>query len=152
MRAVIQRVSEASVEVDNEIKGRINTGLLIFLGVEHSDTLEDVNWLAQKIVNMRIFADEKGLMNLSVKDINADLLLISQFTLFALTQKGNRPSFINAARPEQAKEYYEYMIKELEKVLMKNIQTGIFGADMKVRLLNDGPVTILMDTKDKARH
>lgn len=152
MRAVIQRVTEASVEINNEIKGRINSGLLIFLGVEHSDVVDDVTWLAQKIVNMRIFSDEKGLMNLSVLDVNGEILLISQFTLFALTQKGNRPSFINAAPAEQAKEYYEAMINEIERLLNKKIQTGTFAADMKVRLLNDGPVTILMDTKDKARH
>ncbi len=152
MRAVIQRVSSASVEVENIVKGRINSGLLVFLGVEPSDTKEDITWLSQKIVNMRIFSDENGLMNNSVKDLNGEILLISQFTLFAQTQKGNRPSFITAAKADQANEMYELMKTELAVHLNKEIESGVFGADMKVNLLNDGPVTIIMDTKDKARH
>ncbi len=152
MRAVLQRVSSAKVEIDNTTKGQINSGLLILLGVEETDTLDDLKWLANKIVNMRIFSDDNGLMNVSVLDIKGDILLISQFTLFALTQKGNRPSFINAAKPDFAKDMYEQMILELSILLGKSIQTGEFGADMKVTLLNDGPVTIIMDTKDKTRH
>lgn len=152
MRAVIQRVANASVEVEHTIKGRINAGLLVFLGVEPSDTEIEVNWLAQKIVNMRIFSDENGLMNRSLLDCKADLLLVSQFTLFALTQKGNRPSFINAAKPELANDLYHKMIVELTRIIGKKIECGVFGADMKVNLLNDGPVTIIMDTNDKARH
>lgn len=152
MRAVIQRVSNAKVEISNSIKGQINTGLLVFLGVEEADTMEDITWLAQKICNLRIFSDEEGLMNLALKDINGELLLISQFTLFALTKKGNRPSFINAAKPEHANALYEKMKMELSNLLNKEIQFGEFGADMKVSLLNDGPVTIIMDTKDKERH
>lgn len=152
MRAVLQRVSEAKVSIEGTIKGQINSGLLILLGIEDSDTEEDLNWLANKIVGMRIFSDDNGLMNLSVQDIKGDLLLISQFTLFALTQKGNRPSFINAAKPDYANDLYEKMILKLEHLLNKKIQTGIFAADMKVSLCNDGPVTIIMDTKDKSRH
>ncbi len=152
MRAVIQRVANASVEVENTIKGRIDVGLLVLLGVEPSDTVAEVKWLAQKIVNMRIFSDENGLMNKSVFDRSGNVLLISQFTLFALTQKGNRPSFINAAKPELAIELYEEMIRELNLLMGKEIEHGVFGADMKVSLLNDGPVTIIMDTNDKARH
>lgn len=152
MRAVIQRVANASVEVENIIKGRIDSGLLVLLGVEPSDTIDEVKWLAQKIVNMRIFSDENGLMNKSILDYNGNVLLISQFTLFALTQKGNRPSFINAAKPELAIALYEEMIRELNQLLGKEIEHGVFGADMKVSLLNDGPVTIIMDTNDKGRH
>jgi D-tyrosyl-tRNA(Tyr) deacylase len=152
MRAVIQRVSTASVEINGKIKGQINTGLLVFLGIEETDTSDDLQWLAQKIVNMRIFSDSNGLMNVSVLDLKADVLLISQFTLFALTQKGNRPSFVNAAKPDFAKEMYEKMKLALTQLLNKEIASGEFGADMKVSLLNDGPVTIIMDTKDKGRH
>lgn len=152
MRAVLQRVTSASVEVENNLKGRINSGLLVLLGVEVSDTIAEVKWLAQKIVNMRIFSDEKGLMNKSVLETDGDILLISQFTLFAQTQKGNRPSFINAAKAQQANELYELMKTELSLHLNKKIEAGIFGGDMKVSLLNDGPVTIIMDTNDKARH
>ncbi len=152
MRAIIQRVLHASVEVNKNIKGRIDSGLLVFLGVEQSDSMEDISWLSQKIVNMRIFSDDAGLMNKSLKDINGEILLISQFTLFAQTQKGNRPSFIAAAKADQANEMYELMITELAVQLNKQIETGVFGADMKVSLINDGPVTIMMDTKDKARH
>lgn len=152
MRAVIQRVNFASVEIDKIVKGQINTGLLVFLGVEHSDDSNDLKWLAQKIVNMRIFSDENGLMNKSVLDVNGDILLISQFTLFALTQKGNRPSFINAAPASIAENLYLLMIEELSVLMNKPIQKGEFGADMKINLLNDGPVTIIMDTKDKSNH
>ena len=152
MRAVIQRVSSASVSVDDIIKGRIDSGLLVLLGVESSDTIDEIKWLSQKIVNMRIFSDENGLMNKSVQDINGNILLISQFTLFAQTQKGNRPSFINAAKADFANEMYELMKSELSLLMKSEIQFGIFGADMQVNLCNDGPVTIIMDTNDKARH
>ncbi len=152
MRAVLQRVTNASVEVENSLKGRINSGLLVLLGVESADTSVEVKWLAQKIVNMRIFSDDMGLMNKSLVDIDGEILLISQFTLFAQTQKGNRPSFINAAKAEQANELYELMKTELSLLVNKKIESGVFGADMKVSLLNDGPVTIIMDTNDKARH
>ena len=152
MRAVIQRVSSASVSVNDIIKGRIDSGLLVLLGVEPTDTIDEIKWLAQKIVNMRIFSDENGLMNKSIIDIEGNILLISQFTLFAQTQKGNRPSFINAAKADYANEMYELMKTELSLLLNNEIQSGVFGADMKVSLCNDGPVTIIMDTQDKARH
>jgi len=152
MRAVLQRVSEASCTVDGQITGRIGQGLLILIGIEDSDTSEDLQWLAQKIVNMRIFSDENGLMNRALADINGEILLISQFTLFASTKKGNRPGFTRAARPEKAVPMYEEMIAELEKLTGRKPQTGIFGADMKISLVNDGPVTIIMDTKDKENH
>ncbi len=152
MRAVIQRVSEASCMVDTKITGAIKTGLLILLGIEEADTAEDLTWLAQKIVNMRIFCDENGLMNKSLKNVNGEILLISQFTLFAQTKKGNRPSFIQAAKPEKAIPLYEQMIAELETLTGKSPQTGIFGADMKIELVNDGPVTIIMDTKEREKH
>jgi len=132
--------------------GEISVGFVVLLGIEDADTEEDVTWLAQKIVNMRVFGDENGLMNKALADVNGDILLISQFTLFAQTKKGNRPSFIRAAKPEKAVPFYELMIKTLEKLLGKPISTGIFGADMKVSLVNDGPVTIIMDTKDKDNH
>lgn len=132
--------------------GTIQKGLLVLLGIEDSDTESDAEWLAQKIVNMRIFSDEAGLMNKSVSDIEGHILLISQFTLFAQTQKGNRPSFIKAAKPEKAIPVYDFTIKALEKHLGKRIATGVFGADMKVKLVNDGPVTIIMNTNDKERH
>ncbi|MBB6002792.1 D-aminoacyl-tRNA deacylase [Arcicella rosea] len=149
MIAVIQRVSEASVKIEEKIKGSIQTGFLILLGITHDDTLEDVEWLSKKIIGMRIFSDEDGKMNLDLKSVNGDILLISQFTLHASTKKGNRPSFIDAARPEIAIPLYEQMIKQLSKDLDKDIQTGEFGADMKVSLVNDGPVTILIDSKNK---
>lgn len=149
MRLVIQRVKHASVEIENKIKGRINHGLLILLGITHDDTIEDLNWLSQKLVNLRIFNDENGVMNKSLIDVNGDILLISQFTLYAQTQKGNRPSYINAAKAEIAIPLYEQMILKLQRDLNKEIQTGEFGADMKVELLNDGPVTIIMDSKNK---
>ena len=149
MRAVIQRVSQASCTVNNEITGSINTGFLVLLGIEDADSEDDVQWLAQKIVNLRVFGDENGLMNKALADIDGNLLLISQFTLFAQTKKGNRPSFIRAARPDKAIPLYEKMIGTLEELTGKKIACGIFGADMKISLVNDGPVTIIMDTKDK---
>ncbi|MFN3757238.1 MAG: D-aminoacyl-tRNA deacylase [Flavobacterium sp.] len=149
MRAVIQRVLQASVTIDGAIHSQINTGLLVFLGIENEDELQDLEWLSAKIVNMRIFNDTNGVMNLSLKETNGDILLISQFTLHASTKKGNRPSYIKAAKPEIAIPLYEKMITQLSSELHKTIKTGIFGADMKVMLLNDGPVTIQIDTKNK---
>lgn len=149
MLAVIQRVSEASVSIEGNIKGAIQTGFLILLGITHQDTQEDVEWLSKKIVGMRIFSDEEGKMNLDLKSVNGNILLISQFTLYASTKKGNRPSFTEAARPEIAIPLYESMIQQLQKDLAQAIQTGEFGADMKVSLVNDGPVTILIDSKNK---
>ena len=149
MIAVIQRVSSASVTISESIQGEIQAGLLVLLGIESADNQEDINWLTQKIVNMRIFDDENGVMNIGVKDMKGDILLISQFTLQASTKKGNRPSYINAARPEVAIPCYEAFISTLEVALGKSIQTGTFGADMKVALVNDGPVTIIIDSKDK---
>lgn len=149
MRAVIQRVSQASCTVDGNITGEIKGGLLVLMGIEEADTMEDLQWLAPKIVNMRIFGDENGLMNKALADINGNILLISQFTLFAQTKKGNRPSFIRAAKPITAIPLYEEMIVMLESLLGKKMATGVFGADMKINLLNDGPVTIIIDTKDR---
>ena len=149
MRAVLQRVSEASCKANGEITGQIEQGFLVLLGIEDADTDEDLIWLAQKIANMRVFNDENGLMNKSLADIDGKILLISQFTLFAQTKKGNRPSFIRAAKQDKAIPLYEKMIVELEKHTGKKTEAGIFGADMKVSLLNDGPVTITIDTKDK---
>ena len=152
MRAVIQRVTQASCSVDGNITGEIKNGFLVLLGVEDADTVQDVDWLAPKIANMRVFGDENGLMNKALADIDGNILLISQFTLFAQTKKGNRPSFIRAARPDKAIPMYEKMIASLEALTGKKIATGVFGADMKISLLNDGPVTIVMDTKDKDNH
>ncbi|MFC5284568.1 D-aminoacyl-tRNA deacylase [Pedobacter alpinus] len=149
MRAVIQRVSEAKCLVDDELTGEIKNGYVVLLGVCNEDTDEDLKWLAQKIVNLRVFSDDAGLMNKSLKDIEGSILLISQFTLFAQTKKGNRPSFINAAKPGLAIPLYEKMINELKMLTNKEIATGIFGADMKIHLVNDGPVTITIDTKNK---
>ena len=149
MRVVIQRVSKASVTVEGNVTGKIEAGLLVLLGIEDTDTDEDIYWLSGKIVNLRIFNDEEGVMNKSVLDINGNILLVSQFTLHASTKKGNRPSYIRASKPDVAVPLYEKMIRQLEKDLGKNIQTGIFGADMKVELLNDGPVTIVIDSKNK---
>ncbi len=149
MRAVIQRVSHASCTVEGQITGQIDAGFLVLLGVEENDTTEDAVWLAQKIANIRIFSDEAGQMNRSLADISGRILLISQFTLFAQTKKGNRPGFIRAARPDKAIPLYEFMQAELEKLTGTKIETGIFGADMKISLLNDGPVTILIDTQNK---
>ncbi len=149
MIAVIQRVSQASVTIDNQIKGQINTGFLVLLGITHTDTPDDVEWLGKKIVGMRIFGDADGKMNLDLTAVDGDILLISQFTLHASTKKGNRPSFIEAARPEVAIPLYEAMIRQVEAELQKPIQTGEFGANMKVALVNDGPVTILIDSKSR---
>jgi D-tyrosyl-tRNA(Tyr) deacylase len=149
MRVVIQRVSEASVTIENTVKSVIRQGLLVLVGIEDNDDETDVEWISGKIINLRIFDDENHIPNLSVYDINGEILLISQFTLHALTKKGNRPSYIRASRPEKAMPLYEKLILQLEKDLGKSIGTGSFGADMKVRLLNDGPVTILIDTKNK---
>lgn len=149
MRAVIQRVSEASVMVDNQITGQIERGLLVLIGIENSDSDDDIVWLSNKIVNLRIFGDENGVMNRSVSEINGDVLLVSQFTLHASYKKGNRPSYIRASKSDAAIPLYEKMIRQLTKDLGKDIKTGRFGADMKVSLLNDGPVTIVMDTKNK---
>lgn len=149
MRAVIQRVTHASCKVDEKITGEINNGFLVLLGIEDADDQEDVEWLASKIANMRVFGDENGLMNKSLADIDGNILLISQFTLFAATKKGNRPGFTRAARPEKAIPLYEEMKRQLIQLIQKEVQCGIFGADMKISLLNDGPVTIVMDTKNK---
>jgi D-aminoacyl-tRNA deacylase len=149
MRVVIQRVSHASVTIDGEVTGKIENGLLVLAGIEDADNNEDISWLASKIINMRIFNDENGVMNKSVIDVDGHVLLISQFTLHASTKKGNRPSYIKASKPAIAIPLYEKMIAELERLLSKKIQTGVFGADMKVQLLNDGPVTIIMDSKNR---
>ena len=149
MRIVIQRVAEASVKVDGRVVGAIDRGLLVLLGIEDSDGLEDIQWLSNKIVQIRLFDDANGVMNLGIKEVAGDILLISQFTLHASTKKGNRPSYIKASKPELAIPLYELMIKQLEADLGKNILTGIFGADMKVALLNDGPVTICIDSKNR---
>ena len=149
MRAVIQRVSEASVTAEGKITGIIEKGLLVLLGIEDADSMEDLEWLSAKVVNMRIFNDEQGVMNVSIKDVGGDILLVSQFTLYASTKKGNRPSYSRAAKGDFAIPLYEKMITQLENDLGKKIQTGIFGADMKLALINDGPVTIVMDSKSK---
>ena len=149
MKVVIQRVSEASVTVDGNITGKINQGLLVLVGIEDADTNEDIEWLSNKIVNLRIFKDEALVMNKSVIDIAGDILLVSQFTLHASTKKGNRPSYIKASKPDFAIPIYQKMIEKLEKDLNKKVETGVFGADMKLKLLNDGPVTIVIDSKNK---
>lgn len=149
MRIVIQRVSEASVEIEQNIVAQINQGLLVLVGIEEEDNIEDINWLVSKIINLRIFADENEVMNLSVKDIAGEIIAVSQFTLHALTKKGNRPSYIKAAKPDIAIPMYEKFVQQLETELGKKIQTGQFGADMKVLLVNDGPVTIIIDSKNK---
>jgi D-tyrosyl-tRNA(Tyr) deacylase len=149
MRVVIQRVSEASVRIQGEITAEIRRGLLILLGIEENDKQEDADWLVQKILGMRIFADAEDKMNLDLSQIEGDVLVVSQFTLHALTKKGNRPSFIRAARPEQAIPLYEYFIRTMEQQIGRKIQTGTFGAMMDVAIINDGPVTILMDTANK---
>jgi len=149
MRVVIQRVTQASVKVNNEVVGCIDLGLLILVGIEDADTTEDVDWLCNKIINLRIFNDENEVMNKSLLDANGNILLISQFTLHASTKKGNRPSYLKASKPTIAIPLYEQMIVQLEKLLNKKVETGVFGADMKVSLLNDGPVTIVIDSKNK---
>lgn len=149
MKVVLQRVSEASVKVDSKIVADIKKGLLVLVGIEDADTQEDIDWLSGKVIKMRIFGDENDVMNCSVQDIDGDIIVVSQFTLHASTKKGNRPSYIKAAKPDFAIPMYENFVKSLEKEFGKKIQTGIFGADMKVNLLNDGPVTILIDSKNR---
>ena len=149
MRVVIQRVTEANVKIDGTVAGEIGSGLMILVGIEEADGADDIAWLTKKIVNLRIFDDENGVMNRSILDCGGDILLISQFTLHALTAKGNRPSYIKVAKPEISVPLYEAFIKSLEEAMGKSIETGRFGADMKVSLINNGPVTILMDSKRK---
>ena len=149
MKAVIQRVSESSVTIDNEVVAQIQQGLLVLIGIEDADNQEDINWLTSKIANLRIFEDESEVMNLSLKDIDGEMIVVSQFTLHALTKKGNRPSYIKASKPEIAIPLYESFVQQMEKELGKKVQTGQFGTDMKVSLVNDGPVTIIIDTKNK---
>lgn len=146
MRVVIQRVKNASVEIDNKVNGKINTGFLVLLGIASTDTKQDVDYLVKKVVNLRVFSDENDKMNLSLKDINGELLVISQFTLYGNCREGNRPSFIEAARPDVAIPLYEYFVEECKKQISV-VETGVFGADMKVSLLNDGPVTIIIESK-----
>jgi len=147
MRAVIQRVSQASVSIEGKVYGKIGPGLMILLGIEENDVLEDIVWLCAKIANMRIFSDENGLMNRSVNDVFGEALVISQFTLYASTKKGNRPSFLRSAKPEFATKLYEMFCLQMEKEISRPVKTGIFGADMQVSLINNGPVTILIDTR-----
>ncbi|PHK33041.1 D-tyrosyl-tRNA(Tyr) deacylase [Nostoc linckia z16] len=149
MKAVIQRVSEASVTIEGEAVAQIGNGLVVLVGIEDTDTAEDIAWLTGKIVRLRIFCDDNGLMNHSVTDINGDIIIVSQFTLHASTKKGNRPSYIKAATPAVAVPLYEAFVQAMEQELKKPVQTGRFGADMKVALINDGPVTIIIDTKNK---
>ena len=150
MKAVIQRVSKASVEVNNQCIAHITTGLLVLVGIEDADNQEDINWLTSKIANLRIFSDANEVMNLSVKEIQGEIIVVSQFTLHASTKKGNRPSYIKAAKPEIAIPLYEKFVSQMEVEINKKVQTGQFGADMKIALLNDGPVTLVIDTKNKA--
>ena len=149
MKAVIQRVSQSSVTINNEIVAQIQQGLLVLVGIEDTDIQEDINWLTSKIANLRIFEDENKVMNLSLKDIDGEMIVVSQFTLHAATKKGNRPSYIKASKPEVAIPLYESFVQQMEIELGKKVQTGQFGADMKVSLVNDGPVTIIIDTKNK---
>lgn len=149
MRVVIQRVKEASVSINGEITGKIGKGLMILVGFEDSDQSEDIDWMVKKILALRIFDDQEGVMNLSIQDINGEILLVSQFTLHASTKKGNRPSYIRAANPQIATPLYQELIKKLEQNFAKEIQCGIFGAEMMVSLINDGPVTIIIDTKNR---
>ncbi len=149
MRAILQRVCESNVTIDGVITASIGKGLLVLLGIEDSDTNDDIDWLVAKIIQLRIFNDEAGLMNVSVQDVGGEVLLVSQFTLFASTKKGNRPSFLQASKPEIAIPLYQKCMQQFEIALNKKIQTGTFGADMKVHLINDGPVTIFIDTKNK---
>ncbi len=149
MRAIIQRVSEASITIENTLKSHINQGLLVLIGIETDDTQEDIYWLSKKIIKMRIFNDDSGVMNRSVKEIGGELLIVSQFTLHASTKKGNRPSYMKAAKPDIAIPLYQSFLTYTEQLLEKSVKKGVFGADMKVNLINDGPVTILMDSKKK---
>jgi D-tyrosyl-tRNA(Tyr) deacylase len=150
LKVVIQRVTSASVTIETEIVANIQSGLLVLVGIEDEDSQEDIIWLSQKIINLRIFGDENDVMNLSVKDVNGDIIIVSQFTLHASTKKGNRPSYIKASKPEIAIPMYEKFLQEMEFEFEKKIQTGKFGADMKVALVNDGPVTIIIDSKNKS--
>ncbi len=147
MRVVLQRVSEAAVHIDGKVNGEIGNGLLILVGIEEADTKEDISWLCNKIVKMRIFNDEDGVMNSSIQDVSGDILVISQFTLHASTKKGNRPSYIKAAKPDVAVPVYKQFLKEIEEQLGKKVEVGVFGADMQVSLTNDGPITIIIDSK-----
>ena len=149
MRAVLQRVSKASVTIENQKVAKIEKGLLILLGIVNEDTKEDIVWLSKKIINLRIFPDEEGVMNQSILDLNGEVIVVSQFTLHANTRKGNRPSYINAAKPDVAIPIYELFVKQMNSDLGKTVQTGEFGANMQVELVNDGPVTIIIDTKNK---
>ena len=149
MKAVIQRVSQASVSIDNKIVAQINSGLLVLVGIEDADNQEDMGWLVSKIVNLRIFNDANQVMNLSVKEINGEIIVVSQFTLHAAIKKGNRPSYIKASKPEIAIPLYEKFVQQMENEIGKKVQTGVFGADMKVSLINDGPVTIIIDSKNR---
>jgi D-tyrosyl-tRNA(Tyr) deacylase len=149
MRVVVQRVSAASVSIDDTVYSKIRHGLVVLLGIEELDTVEDIVWLAAKIVNMRIFSDEKGMMNKSVTDVFGEILVISQFTLFASSRKGNRPSFIRAAKPEFATKFYEMFCAQISQELSRPVKTGVFGADMQVSLINDGPVTVVIDSKNR---
>src|SRR5260221_408829 len=149
MRVVVQRVKRASVQINGSVHSAIGSGLLVLLGIEDADGTDDILWLSDKLINLRIFNDKDGVMNVSLVESGGDLLLISQFTLFAATKKGNRPSYIRASKPDVAIPLYEFMVKQLEKDLGRKVETGIFGADMQVDLVNDGPVTILIDTKQK---
>jgi D-tyrosyl-tRNA(Tyr) deacylase len=149
LKVILQRVSSASVTIDSTIVANIQKGLLVLVGIEDADTQEDIHWLSQKIVNLRIFGDEKGVMNFSMKDIQGDIIVVSQFTLHANTKKGNRPSYIKASKPEIAIPLYENFVQQMELELGKKIQTGVFGANMKVALVNDGPVTIIIDSKNR---
>lgn len=149
MKVVIQRVAYSKVIIDNQVVGEINNGILVLIGIVNDDSFSDIDWIIKKIIQLRIFEDENNIMNLSVQDINGEILVVSQFTLHALTKKGNRPSYINAAKPEIAIPIYNEFIKQLEVQFCKKIEKGIFGADMKVHLINDGPVTIIIDSKNK---
>jgi len=149
MKVVIQRVLQASVVIDGTVKSMINKGLLVLVGIEDADTTDDIDFLCRKIVNLRIFDDESGVMNLSVKEVNGEILCVSQFTLHASTKKGNRPSYIKASKPDFAIPMYDLFCQTLEEILEKSVETGVFGADMKVTLINDGPVTIIIDSKNK---
>jgi len=149
LRAIIQRVSSAKLTISGEIFSKIDAGLLILLGIENEDTTEDADWLSNKCALLRIFSDKEGLMNLSLNEINGEVLVVSQFTLFASTRKGNRPSYIRSAKPDVAEPLYEYFIKQLSSCINKVIKTGVFRADMEINLVNDGPVTIMIDTKQK---
>ena len=149
MRTVIQRVTEASVSIEDKVHAQIKQGLLLLIGIEENDVLEDCIWTAAKIANLRIFSDEKGMMNKNITEVSGEVLVISQFTLYASTKKGNRPSFLKAAKPEFASKIYEIFCLQIQQELSRKIKTGIFGADMKIALVNDGPVTIFIDTKNK---